>query len=53
VLAGTEPYQIASKARLMFHNESNWGNPFGDGKAGTRIVDITEGEVWPNQVRKY
>ena len=40
VLAGTEPYEIASKARLMLNNGSDWKNPFGDGKAGARIVDI-------------
>lgn len=40
VLAGTEPTEIVSKARLMLSKRSKWANPFGDGKAGTRIVDI-------------
>jgi len=40
VLAGTEPQEIVNMASLMLNNGSNWGNPFGDGKAGTRIVDL-------------
>jgi UDP-N-acetylglucosamine 2-epimerase (non-hydrolysing) len=44
VLAGTEPYEIVKMAKLMLTNRSNWENPFGDGKAGTRIVDIVREE---------
>jgi UDP-N-acetylglucosamine 2-epimerase (non-hydrolysing) len=39
VLAGTEPSEIVKMAKLMFNNVYNWENPFGDGKAGIRIVD--------------
>ena len=40
VLAGTEPYNIVEKARLMLKSGNNWKNPFGDGKASVRIVDL-------------
>lgn len=40
VLAGTEPRKILSLAQDMLHTEKNWANPFGDGKAGKRIVSI-------------
>ena len=40
VLAGTEPQNILQKAKLMLNNNKNWVNPFGDGKAGCRIMDI-------------
>ena len=44
VLAGTEPKEIVSKAKLMLGKEIKWANPFGDGKAGARIVDILRKE---------
>jgi UDP-N-acetylglucosamine 2-epimerase (non-hydrolysing) len=40
VLAGTEPNDIVKKARYMLNKPNNWPNPFGDGKAGQRIVKI-------------
>jgi len=40
VLAGTDPYNIVDKARFMLKNRNNWKNPFGDGKASVRIVDL-------------
>ncbi|MEM2971947.1 MAG: UDP-N-acetylglucosamine 2-epimerase (non-hydrolyzing) [Candidatus Bathyarchaeia archaeon] len=40
VLAGTDPYNIVEKVDLMLNRERSWLNPFGDGKAGTRIVEI-------------
>jgi len=40
VLAGTEPERILEKARVMISKERNWCNPFGDGRAGERIVEI-------------
>jgi UDP-N-acetylglucosamine 2-epimerase (non-hydrolysing) len=39
-LAGTEPQRILEKAKLMIDNGRSWPNPFGDGRAGERIVDI-------------
>jgi len=42
VLAGTDPEKIIEKVRVMLTIENNWNNPFGDGKAGRRIVEILE-----------
>jgi len=42
VLAGTAPDLIAKKVREQLHNSQNtWPNPFGDGHAGERVVDVT------------
>jgi UDP-N-acetylglucosamine 2-epimerase (non-hydrolysing) len=38
VLAGTNPSEILAKAELMLNKDNNWLNPFGDGKAGKRVV---------------
>ncbi len=40
VLAGTEPIEIVDKAKCMLNNGNSWENPFGDGKAAMRIVDV-------------
>lgn len=40
MLVGTEPERILEGVRLMLHRENNWKNPFGDGRAGERIVGI-------------
>jgi len=40
VLAGTEPSLILEKVKIMLEVKSNWPNPFGDGKASNRIVQI-------------
>ena len=45
ILAGVSPDRILKHARLMLNRENNWENPFGDGKAGRRIVDILEGKI--------
>ncbi|MFC1961626.1 non-hydrolyzing UDP-N-acetylglucosamine 2-epimerase [Chloroflexota bacterium] len=42
ILSGASPEKIRECARLMLSKERNWANPFGDGKAGKRIVDILE-----------
>jgi UDP-N-acetylglucosamine 2-epimerase (non-hydrolysing) len=40
IIAGVDPATIIDAAdRMLAHNRS-WKNPFGDGKAGDRIVDI-------------
>jgi len=38
VLAGTDPLEIVKKVGLMLNKKNCWENPFGDGKAGERIV---------------
>ena len=43
LLAGTEPKKILECTKEMLNKNNKWGNPFGDGKAGKRIVEIVEG----------
>ena len=40
VLAGTKPGSILEKAKIMINARRDWINPFGDGKAGIRIVNL-------------
>jgi len=40
VLAGTNPFVIVDKVKLMLDRRNNWENPFGDGEAGRRIVRL-------------
>ncbi|MEM3709043.1 MAG: UDP-N-acetylglucosamine 2-epimerase, partial [Nitrososphaerales archaeon] len=39
-LAGTSPKRILEKTELMMEDKRDWSNPFGDGRAGERIVKI-------------
>ena len=43
ILAGASPDKMLKYTELMLNKEDNWANPFGDGKAGQRIVDIITG----------
>ncbi len=43
ILAGALSDKILECVRLMLGKESDWQNPFGDGKAGERIVSIITG----------
>ena len=40
VLAGTDPNEIVQKTMLISGKQRDWKNPFGDGKAGQRTVQI-------------
>ena len=40
MLVGVDPEMILEGVRMMIGRERDWENPFGDGRAGTRIVDI-------------
>ncbi|NIA11309.1 MAG: UDP-N-acetylglucosamine 2-epimerase (non-hydrolyzing), partial [Nitrospiraceae bacterium] len=40
VLVGADPEKILGGARTMMERKSDWENPFGDGRAGERIVGI-------------
>ena len=40
VLAGSDPDVIVEKARFMLGRSGGWKNPFGDGKAGKRIIEL-------------
>lgn len=44
-LAGTDPNEIVRNADLMLTKPRDWENPFGDGKAGERIVRILREEL--------
>jgi len=43
ILAGTSPDYILECTRKMLSKENKWQNPFGDGKAGEKIVKIITG----------
>jgi len=45
VLAGTEPDEIVKQVDFMLNKERGWPNPFGDGKAGQRIVEILREKI--------
>lgn len=40
ILAGTNPDSINEKTTVMLEKPASWKNPFGDGKAGQRIIEI-------------
>jgi UDP-N-acetylglucosamine 2-epimerase (non-hydrolysing) len=42
MLAGANSGRILECTQIMLGKENNWQNPFGDGKAGERIVKILE-----------
>jgi UDP-N-acetylglucosamine 2-epimerase (non-hydrolysing) len=43
ILAGINPNAIVEKAGVMLGRNNDWVNPFGDGHAAMRIIDIIEG----------
>jgi UDP-N-acetylglucosamine 2-epimerase (non-hydrolysing) len=45
ILAGTNPDEIVEKTEYMLSKKREWINPFGDGKAGIRIVHILKSEL--------
>jgi UDP-N-acetylglucosamine 2-epimerase (non-hydrolysing) len=45
VLAGTKPDKIVDCIRVMLGKKNDWENPFGDGKAGKRIIEILKHEL--------
>ncbi|MCX7912754.1 MAG: UDP-N-acetyl glucosamine 2-epimerase, partial [Dehalococcoidales bacterium] len=40
ILAGADPARIIACAELMLARPRDWANPFGDGHAAERIIDI-------------
>lgn len=44
ILAGTNAESILSKVKEMLNRENKQRNPFGDGKAGERIIKILIGQ---------
>ena len=43
ILAGATPDRILECSQIMLGRKNNWANPFGDGKAARRIVEIATG----------
>lgn len=43
ILAGAMPDVIYESANIMMNRDNHWLNPFGDGKAGEKIVEILTG----------
>jgi UDP-N-acetylglucosamine 2-epimerase (non-hydrolysing) len=39
ILAGYDPVKILECSQEMMNKDRNWENPFGDGKAGKKIID--------------
>jgi UDP-N-acetylglucosamine 2-epimerase (non-hydrolysing) len=48
ILAGTDSLAIAEAADTMMQAARHWENPYGDGKAGERIVEICTNEISRN-----
>ena len=42
ILAGVAPEKILECSQIMLNRENSWENPFGDGKAGERVVRILD-----------
>ena len=42
IVAGTDPNKILEAAKEMMQRENKWVNPFGDGFASAKIIDILE-----------
>lgn len=42
VLAGVNQNKILEGIKIMLNRKRNWENPFGDGRAGSRIIKILE-----------
>jgi UDP-N-acetylglucosamine 2-epimerase (non-hydrolysing) len=40
ILVGTDPTKILKAARIGFAQKKAWANPFGDGKASSKIINI-------------
>jgi UDP-N-acetylglucosamine 2-epimerase (non-hydrolysing) len=45
VLSGTDPDEIEKKCTIMMEVSGGWENPYGDGTAGERIVEICKGHT--------
>jgi UDP-N-acetylglucosamine 2-epimerase (non-hydrolysing) len=43
ILAGTDLKKILESCEALLNNDNDWKNPFGDGKAGERIISIISG----------
>jgi UDP-N-acetylglucosamine 2-epimerase (non-hydrolysing) len=48
-VAGTTPHEISRAVARMLTVPTDWENPFGDGHAAARIVDVVESALDPSQ----
>lgn len=46
LLAGASPEKILECAKIMMGGKDRWDNPFGDGKAAERIIEIVREAIW-------
>jgi len=53
ILAGIEPNNILEKTEIMLKSKCDWPNPFGDGKAGSRIVRILIEKFGETNLRRH
>jgi len=44
ILVGTDPETIVEGVRIMMERERVWQNPYGDGTAGRKIVEIVDAQ---------
>jgi len=47
-LAGLDPERVVRAMRKMLQRPRCWANPFGDGRAGARVVRILERAMQPS-----
>lgn len=45
LLAGTDPGSIVERVEFMLKKHDGWMNPFGNGRAGERIIEILRGKL--------
>lgn len=46
ILTGTDPWRILNGVSLMMSKKRNWINPFGDGNAAMKIVQIIKNHIF-------
>ena len=46
ILAGTDPYMILKCVKKMLLKENSWKNPFGDGNAGEKIIEVLKEQLY-------
>jgi UDP-N-acetylglucosamine 2-epimerase (non-hydrolysing) len=46
MLVGTDAQRIVDAASRMLFFKKEWQNPYGNGKAGERIVEVCKNSYW-------
>jgi UDP-N-acetylglucosamine 2-epimerase (non-hydrolysing) len=52
-LGGFESESIRRSVEAMLTRDTNWPNPFGDGRAGERIAAVSAAVAWPRRAREH